>query len=253
MESAPSALPGQALLGKVVLVTGCTGAFGSALARAAAAAGATLVLLGRRVAALERLYDELRAAGAAEPALYPLDLQGASAEEFAGLAAAIGQGCGALHGIVHAAARFDGLASLEFTEPLSWLAALHVNLSAPIQLTRACLPLLEQSGGSVVFVSDDPERVTRANWGAYGVAKYALAGAVRQLDLECEHRGVRIHGFVPEPMRGGIRARAYMAEDPGMLPGPEALAPSCLWLLTEAAAGLRGTMAGAGSSGWINR
>jgi NAD(P)-dependent dehydrogenase (short-subunit alcohol dehydrogenase family) len=239
------ALSEGALRDRVVLVTGCTGGFGGALARTAARAGATLVLLGRKVPALERLYDELVRAGAAQPALYPLDLQGAGADDYDALAEAIGREFGALHGIVHSAAQFEGLASLELSEPLAWLGALHVNLSAPLMLTRACLPLLESSRGGVVFVLDDPERTGRALWGAYGIAKQALAGAVRQLDQECEHNGVRVHGFLPGPMRTGLRAKAYMAEDPARLAPPEAYAPACLWLLTEAAHGWRGRVADA--------
>ncbi len=230
------------MAGRVVLVTGASGGLGTALARAAAAAGATLVLLGRKVPPLERLYDELVATGAAEPALYPLDLEGASAADYETLAQAIEQACGALHGIVHAAARFDGLIPFELGDPLAWLATLHVNLSAPIQLTRACLPLLSKQGGSVVFVGDDPERVTRANWGAYGISKAALAGVVRQLDLECEHNGVRVHGFVPGPMRTRLRAKAYLAEDAAELTAAEVYAPACLKLLTEAGVGWRGKM-----------
>ena len=109
-----------------------------------------------------------------------------------------------------------------------------MNLGAPIILTRACLPLLEASRGTVVFVLDDPARVTKALWGAYGVAKHALEGAVRQLALECEHNGVRVQGFRPPPMRTGLRAKAYLAEDPATLAAPDEQARACLRLLVGA-------------------
>jgi len=239
-DALPPALPEGALRERVVLLTGCTGGFGRALAREAGRAGATLVLLGRKVPALERLYDELVQLGAAEPAIYPLDLQGASADDYAELAETIQRELGALHGVVHAAAQFEGLGSLELSDPVSWLGTLHVNLSAPLLLTRACLPLLAQTRGGVVFVLDDPERTGRALWGAYGIAKQALAAALRQLDQECEHNGVHVHGFLPGPMRTGLRAKAYMAEDPASLAPPERYAPACLGLLADAARALRG-------------
>jgi len=245
LPPAPPALPEGAFRDRVVLITGATGGFGRALAREAARAGATLVLLGRKVPALERLYDELVQLGAPQPALYPLDLQGAAAQDYEQLAQSIAGELGGLHGIVHAAAQFEGLGSLELTDPQAWLGTLHANLSAPLVLTRACMPLLERSQGSVVFVLDDPERTGRALWGAYGIAKQALAGAVRQLDQECEHNGVRVHGFLPGPMRTGLRAKAYMAEDPAGIAPPDAYAPACLWLLTGAAGEWRGRVADA--------
>lgn len=238
------------LAGRVVLVTGCCGGLGRAVSRLAAGAGATVVLLGRRVPALERLYDELRTSGAPEPALYPLDLAGASPEDFEQLAVAIRSGCGRLDGIVHAAARFEGLAPLLLTDPVAWLATLHVNLGAPVVLTRACLSLLSEGGdGSVVFVLDDPERVGNANWGAYGVAKSALPALVRQLDQECEHAGVRVHGLLPGPMRTPLRANAYAAEDPSRWPTPEATAERAVYLLGAAAAAERGLVLDARGTG----
>lgn len=60
---------------RVVLVTGAGGGLGRATALAAAQAGANVVLLGRKVRVLERLYDELEAHGGPTPAIYPLDLE----------------------------------------------------------------------------------------------------------------------------------------------------------------------------------
>ena len=52
-----------------VLVTGATGGLGRATSLAAAAAGATVVLLGRKVRALEALYDEIEKRGGPQPAV----------------------------------------------------------------------------------------------------------------------------------------------------------------------------------------
>src|SRR5690606_15790753 len=147
--------------------------------------GATLVLLGRRVPRLNRTSDAIEAAGGAQPALYPLDLAGATPSDYAELAERIDAQCGRLDGVLHAAAEFKGLTPLEITDPEDWLTALHVNLSAPLLLTQACLPLLKRSSdASVVFVLDDPERVGHAYWGGYGVAKHGLLGLVPMLAEE---------------------------------------------------------------------
>src|SRR5262249_2558854 len=64
----------EMLRGRVVLVIGAAGGLGKAGALAAARAGAGVILLGRKVRPLEKIYDEIAALGAAPPAIYPLDL-----------------------------------------------------------------------------------------------------------------------------------------------------------------------------------
>lgn len=214
------------LHGRVVLVVGALGGLGAACARQAAEAGATVVLLGRRVPKLNRMFDALVAAGHAEPAIYPLDLEGAGPADYAQLAAAIGEQCGRLDGIVHAAAEFKGLVAFGSIPPEDLLRSLHVNVTAPMLLTQACLPLLQQAGDAAVVVAvDDPARCARAYWGAYPAAQAARAAWVAQLGDELENTPVRVHALQPGPMRTALRARAYFAEDPGQWPEASAYAP----------------------------
>src|SRR5690606_11704638 len=79
-ESVSGAHGGDVLDGRVVLVAGAAGGLGSAAAVACAQAGATVVLLGRKVAPLNRVYDAVKAVGP-EPLLYPLDLVGATPDD----------------------------------------------------------------------------------------------------------------------------------------------------------------------------
>src|SRR5947209_6450457 len=126
----------DSLRDRVVLVAGATGGLGRACALASARAGANVVLLGRKVRALEKVYDEIQAIGGA-PAIYPLDLAGATPHDYAELAATLEREYGRLDGIVHAAAHFEGLRPAADIAPEEWLRALHVNLTAPFLLTQA--------------------------------------------------------------------------------------------------------------------
>lgn len=230
----------DALAGRVVLVTGAHGGLGGAAAKACARAGATVVLLGRRVPKLGRVYDAIRASGP-EPALYPMDLAGADPADHETLAAKIVAELGALHGVLHCAAEFTGLAPLEATPPEAFVRNLHVNLTAPWLLTQACLPHLRAAGDSaVVFVSDDPARVGGAYWGPYGLAKQALEALVRQLGAETDTGPVRVAGLQPGPMRTDLRARAYADEARLRVPSPEAYAAACVHLLSPAGLHWRG-------------
>lgn len=222
---------------RVVLIAGANGGLGRASALACACAGASVVLLGRRIARLEKVYDEIIALKAAQPALYPLDLAGATPRDYAELAATIEREFGRLDGIVHAAAHFEGLQPASDIEADNWLRGMHVNVSAPFLLTQACLPLLrEAKQAGVVFVLDDPARMGRAYWGVYGVAKQALAGLVTILRDEWESTPVRAHALLPAPMRTSLRAAAYLGENALDVPLPDAAANAVAYLLGDAGA-----------------
>jgi NAD(P)-dependent dehydrogenase (short-subunit alcohol dehydrogenase family) len=226
---------------RVVLVTGATGGLGRASALAIARAGATPVLLGRKVRALEKLYDEIVALGGAHPAIYPLDLEGATPRDYEEMADGVDQEFGRLDGIVNAAAHFSGLQPAAAIDPMDWLRTLHVNLSAPFLLLQACLPLLGKAdGASVVFVLDDLDRVGRAHWGSYGAAKHALAGLVSTLNQENEDGALRVHALLPPPMRTALRRTAYFGENSLQLPLPETIADAVVYLLGTDGAAARG-------------
>jgi NAD(P)-dependent dehydrogenase (short-subunit alcohol dehydrogenase family) len=223
----------KVLADRVVLVTGASGGLGSALSRQAAAAGATLILCGRRVRPLEKLYDEIVAEGGAQPAIYPIDLEGATLADYQMLAESVEREFGRLDGLVHTAAYFTGLVAHALAPPEDWLKSLQVNLNAPVALTHACLPVLMRSrDAAVIVVLDDNDRVGRAHWGAYGVAKFALRGLVSQWAAEWDNTPVRVCGLVPTPMRTRLRGRAYFAENPGLIALPDATATSAVELLS---------------------
>jgi len=233
---------GQALAGRVVLVSGAAGGLGGEAARACARGGATVVLLGRKLPKLNRLYDAIAAEGP-EPMLYPLDLEGATPDDLAELATRLQSELGRLDGLLHCAAEFRGLTPLEHTDPAAFARALHVNLTAPWWLTQACLPLLKAAeDGAVVFAMDDPARVGQAFWGGYGVAQHGLAALVAMLQRELANAPVRVAGLRPGPMRTALRARAYVDDADREARDPAAYADACVTLLSSAGAAHRGTV-----------
>lgn len=230
----------RALDGRVVLVTGAHGGLGSAAAVACAGAGATVVLLGRKLPKLNRVYDVVAQAGA-EPLLYPLDLEGASPDDYAELADRLQAELGRLDGVLHCAAEFKGLTPLEHTDPAAFARIVHVNLTAPWWLSQACLPLLKQSDdAALVFALDDLERVGQAYWGAYGVAEHGVAALVGMLHAELTGSSVRVSALQPGPMRTGLRSRAYADDTDAQAREAADYADACVTLLSSAGAAHRG-------------
>ncbi|GHE28541.1 SDR family NAD(P)-dependent oxidoreductase [Vulcaniibacterium thermophilum] len=226
--------------GRVVLVTGATGGLGSAAAQACARAGATVVLLGRKVPRLNRVYDAVAACGP-EPLLYPLDLEGATPDDYAEMAARVEGALGRLDGVLHCAAEFRGLTPLLHTDPAAFARALHVNLTAPWWLSQACLPLLAKApDAALVFAVDDLARVSQAYWGGYGVAQHGLDALIRILHAECANSSVRVCALRPGPMRTALRAKAYVEEDDRLARDPATYAEACVTLLSPAGAAHRG-------------
>jgi NAD(P)-dependent dehydrogenase (short-subunit alcohol dehydrogenase family) len=229
--------------GRVVLVTGAYGGLGSAVVRAAARAGATVVMTGKRKRQLEQLYDAMLAEGLPEPVIHPLDMESATPRDYEALAEGLQRDLGRLDGIVHAATSFVGLTPIAMHKPDAWLRALHVNVSAPFALTQACLPLLTAApDSSAVFVLDNPELLQRAHWGAYGVSKAALERFVSILHEEHDGGALRVHALLPAPMRTTLRRTAYFGEDTLQHPLPDTTADAVIYLLSADAAEARGAV-----------
>ncbi|MGE3773608.1 MAG: YciK family oxidoreductase [Gammaproteobacteria bacterium] len=240
------AFPSQAapatLAGKLVLVTGASRGLGRAVALAAAAAGATLLLLARDGRALEKLADEIEAAGGAEPSLVPLNLENATVEHYAEVAGLVDRRWGRLDGLVLNAGLLGELGPLRNYDPLVWARVFQVNVHANFLLTQACLPLLEQApAASIVAVSSAVGRRGRAYWGAYAASKFALEGMVQTLADELDGgTRIRVNSVNPGRCRTRMRADAYPGEDPFTLPEPTALAPAFVHLLSDASADCNG-------------
>jgi NAD(P)-dependent dehydrogenase (short-subunit alcohol dehydrogenase family) len=179
--------------------------------------------------------------GAPRPAIYPIDFEGATPNDYDNLAEAVRLQCGGLDGVVHAAVHFNGLRPVDQIKPNDWMRAQQVALNAPFLLMQSCMPLLkEREDASVVFVFDDPERISKAYWGAYGVAKAAIAAFASILHEENDNGPVRIHALLPSPMRTALRRMAYFGEDALERVVPDSAAAAVCWLLSPAAAALRG-------------
>ncbi len=214
-----------------ILVTGATGGFGKAISLALAQHGATVILLARNLRMVEALYDEIEQAGYPSPAIYPMNLEGATEHDYQELANNIESQLGQLDGLIHCAASLGAPTLFAQSDAETWYQVHQVNLHAPYLLTRSCLPLLARSNNaSILFMVDDKEG---AYWDAYQVSKQGLIAMAQLLAQEYAGSNLRVNCFNPGKTRTGLQLRAYPAADENdELPLPQEHVETFLYLMS---------------------
>lgn len=216
-QQAAFTLPAGSLADHVILISGATGGLGTSLSRLCATAGATVVITGRKLKKLEKLYDVLEELGPAQPAMVVLEQDKAGPADYVQIADMLTQEFGRVDALVHASAELGTPTFQQNIEHAEWVRVMNVNLTSARLLSLYCLPLLMQSSlGSLIFSLDYKPS---AYWGAYGVSKQALQGFMHMLsdehDSQCDDNGhprVAINGYDPGPMRTQLRRRAFPGE-----------------------------------------
>ena len=220
------------LADRVILVTGAGAGIGRAVAKAFAAHGATVGLLGRTLKKLETLYDEIVADGHPRPSIAQMDLAKADGPVYFQLADSIDNEFGRLDGIVHNAGILGLRSPIEHYDVKTWSEVMHINLTVPFVMTQTLLPLLRASeDASVIFTSSGVGRTGRAYWGAYAVSKFGIEGLSQVLADELSSTPVRVNCINPGRTRTSMRAAAYPGEDPDTVPAPEEIVATYLYLM----------------------
>ena len=224
--------PRQGLLDdKIILVTGATGGFGKAISLACAGHGASVILLARNLRLTEALYDEIENAGYPKPAIYPMNLEGATEHDYQELAKNIDQEFGRLDGLIHCAAMLGTPAPFEHSDTETWYRVHQVNLHAAYLLTRSVISLLKQSKqASLVFFTDDKKT---AYWDAYTVSKQAVVAMAQLLAAEFEGSSLHVNWVNPGKTKTALQLSAFPAADNNLLPVPADHVKLFLYLMSD--------------------
>lgn len=186
---------GEALAGRVVLVTGSSRGIGAEVAVKAAAEGAVVAV------------HYHRSADAAMQTLARVREAGGDGEAFA---ADIGDGRQAERLVEQVVARFgrvDALVNnagltqvgpfLEI-EPADWEAVIRTDLTAAFHTCRAVLPsMVDRGSGTVVNIASRLAQIGVAETAAYSAAKAGLIGLTRALAREFGPLGIRVNAVAP--------------------------------------------------------
>ncbi len=223
---------------RIILITGAGDGIGKAVSLDCAKRGATVILLGKTVHKLEQVYDEIKANGGPEPAIYPLDLQGATEDDYEDLRENIEKEFNQLDALLNNAGWLGASTPAESYDTELWYKVMQTNLNAPFMLTKACIPLIKNSTqGAIVFTADQKYS---AYWGAYGVAKAGMQAFMQILADELESKNICVNAFDPGPVLTSFRMRAFPAEDSSKLNRPEDVSGAFVYLLSGDCDGVTG-------------
>ena len=206
-------------------VTGAGAGIGQCVARRLAARGDELVLLARSTARAEDLAADFPVARTvvadlADPASLASALAGMLPER--------------LDSLIHVAGTVD-LGTVAEQPPEVWRRTLDVNLAAPAELTRLCLPALRAARGQVVFVNSGSGLRANPHWSSYAASKHGLRALADALRGEVREDGVRVTSVYPGRTATGMQAKVHEQEgreyDPSDWADPDSVATTVLMAL----------------------
>lgn len=192
------------LANKAVLVTGAGSGIGAAVARQAAAEGAQVMLLGRRVEKLEETAEAVGDAGIVQQC----DVTSQSDIDRAVRLAL--DSWGRIDGLVNNAGMFVMGHPLELSRE-DWHRVIEVDLTAAFFFTQAAGRVMARAGsGSVVNVASVNGHQGEPLNAPYNSAKAGLIGLTRSLAMDLARLGIRVNSVSPGYVDG-----TPMADDTG--------------------------------------
>lgn len=136
--------------------------------------------------------------------------------------------------VIHSAGVVE-VASVAQSEQTTVEEQVRVNLIAPAELTRRCLPALRAARGLVVFVNSTSGLQANPGWSGYAASKFGLRGFADALRAEEAEHSVRVSSVFPSRTATAMQEHVHAAEgkdyDPGDWMSPASVAQSILGIL----------------------
>lgn len=154
--------------------------------------------------------------------------------------------------VIRAAGRIDVLVNLVGgfamgrvmdTDPSLWQRMMAMNLTAAFLLSKAVLPhMLERRAGRIVHVAARAALEPFPGAAAYIVSKSGLVSLIRTLSIELTGSGVTVNGVLPSTIDTPGNRKAMPDADPSKWARPESIAQTLIFLASEEAAQINGSL-----------
>ena len=233
--------------GQVIIITGATGGIGTALAEKYSEAGAKLVLHGRKEETLQERVKHIEELGG-EAVMVTGNIKEPDTAQ--ALVRAALENYGRIDVLINNAGG-NFAARLEDMSVNAWNATIGTNLSGAFHAACAVLPVFEKQGGGVIInVGSGSANYAHPMRGAYAAAKAGLASLTKTMGWEWADRGVRVNcvepgaTLTPNSRFADKKTEATYGEflALGRVGLPEEVADACIYLSTDAASFITGTV-----------
>jgi len=224
--------------GQVVLVTGGTGALGSAVTRAFLQEGAQVVVTYRT----PQEYEDLHSTAAAERGrLSGQQLDVTDEAEMRRMVAAIDAESHRLDVLVNTVGGYSGGARLWEVEGAVLQRMLELNLRSVFVSSRTVLPImLRQGNGCVVNVAARAAVDQPGGAGAYVAAKAAALALIHSLAMDLKGTAIRVNSVLPNIIDTAANRRDMPDANFAAWTKPEDIARIILFLCSEDARAING-------------
>lgn len=197
------------LTNQIAILTGASGGIGQAIAMELAAEGVHLLLIGRDVAKLEIIAEQVRMRGVRAISAQ-IDLY--DDQVIKTLALHVQQSFGVADILIHCAGLI-ALGAWGTTSVADLDKQYAINIRAPVLITQELLPILSMRKGQIVFLNSSVGLTTaRAGVGQYAATKHALKVFADSLREEVNQEGVRVLSVYPGRTASPMQVLIHEAE-----------------------------------------
>jgi len=229
--------------GRIALVNGASRGIGEAIAHALAANGATVVVTSRDQAAVDRVADDIVAAGGRA---FAVACHAGRLEAIDALFQRLQDDPGRLDILVNNAAANPYYGPAPGLPPEAFDKTVEVNLKGPYYMMARAVPLMAAGGGgSIVNVASIAAQFSMPGQAVYSMTKAGLVSLTRSFARECGAQGIRVNAILPGLVE--TKFAGALISDPGVqkwisrLPvaragQPEDMVAGVLYLVSDGAA-----------------
>ena len=216
---------------KVILITGGGRGIGRATVSLFAEKGAKVAFCARSEGERLGVESQVKAAGGIVRS-FSADI--ASQREVHRMVSQIVSEWGKIDVLINNASVLGIKSILATYPPEAWDEVIRINVNGTFYVTQAVVrEMIPLRSGTILTLSSSVGREAHAEWGAYGVSKFALEGLMQTLAEEVGKFGIRVITLNPEATRTQMRAKAYPKEDPTILKDPSEVAKALFFLVVS--------------------